>query len=71
MPITEIFLMKKYATYTFVPSGAAATTLGQFPTFKVAVTLFVVVSITETVPKLVDFEFGTSTFDPSGVTANP
>jgi len=30
------------------------------------VTVFLVVSITETVPELVEFEFVTHTFDPSG-----
>lgn len=60
--------LSEFATYTFFPFGLTATPQGPFPTFTVAVTLFVVVSITEIVLLL---EFVTYTFVPAGFTATP
>ncbi len=47
--ITEVVLLKKFATYTFFPSGLTATPVGLVPTSTVAVMLFVAVSITKRV----------------------
>jgi hypothetical protein len=55
-------------TYTLFLSGLTATLKGCYPTVKVAITLFVVVSITDTVPPR---RFATYTFVPSGVIAIP
>jgi hypothetical protein len=71
--ITETFpvSLPKFAftTYTFVPSGLTATPLGPYnPKDILAVTLFVAVSIAET---LLLFWFATYTFAPLGVTATP
>ncbi len=58
----------------FFSSGLTATPMGCSPTGTVVITVFVAVSITETVPikeTLLPNWFATYTFFPSGVTATP
>jgi len=47
--ITEVVLLSKFATYTFVPSGVTATPKGLPSIGTVAVTVSFAVSITEVV----------------------
>src|SRR5674476_1669312 len=64
--ITYVVLLPEFATYIFVPAELTAIPIGPFPTFTVAVTMFVAVSITET---LLLYVFTTYTFVPSCLTA--
>src|SRR5256885_5265455 len=63
---TTLTALLKLATYTWALSGVTTAPTGAPPTVTVAVTLFVAVSITESVPSVV---FGTYKVLPSGLIA--
>src|SRR5207302_908624 len=66
--MTDTVPSPEFVTHTRAPSGLTTTPMGAFPTFAVAITVFVAVSITDTVFSCL---FATYTRVPSGVTTTP